>query len=101
MSSYAVSNTPWDFASKVVVVFKDGDRLSGTYNGYGSVLSNASEYDIANVGEDNWRMVIKQYYAGETFDQLPQNKHDQGQGFFYGDADLEIIFRNQNKGECK
>ena len=94
MSSYAVDNTPWDFASKVVVVFKDGDKLSGTYDGYG----NVGECNILDFDEQKWRMVIQRYYAGETFEQLPRNKYDQGQGFFYDDSDLERIFRNQNKG---
>ena len=35
-----------------------------------------------------WRMVIEKYYNNETFDQLSQNKHDRGQGFFYNDEDL-------------
>jgi hypothetical protein len=90
MSSYAVKNTPWEFASDVIVLFKNGDRISGTYDGYG----NVNDYDILNDGEHNWRMVIKSYYSGETFEQLPQNKYDQGQGFFYDDTDLKKLFPN-------
>ena len=88
MSQYAVQDTPWAFASRVVVVFNDGDRITGTYDGYG----NVNGYDILEAGEHNWRMVIERYYAGETFDQLPPNQNDQGQGYFYDDDDLEEIF---------
>jgi hypothetical protein len=37
-------------------------------------------------------MVISKYYNGESFDILPKNKYDRGQGFFYSDEDLEEIF---------
>ena len=37
-------------------------------------------------------MVIEDFYNGESFDQLPKNKYDQGQGFFYDDEDLEQEF---------
>ena len=37
-------------------------------------------------------MVIEKFYNGETFEQLAQNKYDQGQGFFYNDGDLEEEF---------
>ena len=88
MSSYAVQDTPWAFASEVVVLFNDGDRITGTYDGYGRI----NGYDILEVGEHNWRMVIERYYTGETFDQLAPNETDQGQGYFYEDRDLVEIF---------
>lgn len=88
MSSYAVGRGPFDFASKVVVLFKNGDRISGTYDGYGRV----DGYEIVDHPESTWRMIIERYYAGETFDQLDMNKHEPGQGFFWSDEDLEQIF---------
>lgn len=88
MAEVAVRNSPWDFASKVIVIFKNGDRISGTYDGYGRV----DHFEIVDYPESRWRMVIEKYYEGETFDQLSQNKYDQGQGFFYGDEDLEEEF---------
>ena len=91
MSSYAVGQGPFDFASRVVVLFKNGDRLSGTYDGYGRV----DGYEIVDYPESTWRMVIEQYYNGETFDQLECNGHEPGQGFFYSDEDLEVIFKDQ------
>ena len=92
MSEYAVANSPWQFASDVIVLFRNGDRISGTYDGYGRV----NGFEIVDLDEREWRMVIKKYYNNETFDQLKQNKHDPGQGYFYGDEDLEEIFENDH-----
>ena len=91
MAEVAVQGTPWAFASEVIVLFKNGDRISGTYDGYGRV----DGFEIVDLPEDRWRMVIKDFYNGETFDQLPQNKYDQGQGFFYSDKDLEKEFKTK------
>ena len=88
MAQVAVQGTPWAFASEVVVLFRNSDRISGTYDGYGRV----GAFDLTDYPDERWRMVIKDYYNGETFDQLPQNKYDQGQGFFYNDEDLAGIF---------
>jgi hypothetical protein len=70
------------------VLFKNGDRVSGTYDGYGRV----DEFELIDYPEERWRMVIGKFYDGETFEQLAQNKYDQGQGFFYNDEDLEEEF---------
>lgn len=88
MSEYAVGGSPFEFASDVVVLFKNGDRISGTYDGYGRV----NGHEIIDYSESTWRMVIRKYHNGETFDQLPQNKHDPGQGYFYSDEELEELF---------
>jgi hypothetical protein len=96
MADVAVRNTPWDFASHVVVLFKNCDRITGTYDGYGRVngfeLVDLPEDRIFRP-EDRWRMVIEKYYDNETFDKLPRNKYDRGQGFFYNDDELEEIFK--------
>ena len=88
MAEVAVRNSPWDFASDVVVLFSNGDRISGTYDGYGRV----NGLELVDIAEERWRMVISKYYNGESFDILPKNKYDRGQGFFYSDEDLEEIF---------
>ena len=88
MAEVAVRNTPWAFASEVVVLFNNGDLISGTYDGYGRV----DGVELIDYSEERWRMVIDQFYNGETFDQLSQNKYDQGQGFFYNDEDLQEEF---------
>lgn len=88
MAEVAVKGTPFAFASDVIVIFKDGRRAQGTYDGYGRI----GELELLDYREDSWRMVIERYYNNETFDELPKNKFDIGQGFFYDDADLEEIF---------
>jgi hypothetical protein len=88
MAEVAVRNTPWQFASDVVVLFKDGGRLTGTYDGYGRV----DNFELVDYSEERWRMVITRFYQDETFEQLSQNKYDQGQGFFYSDEELEEEF---------
>ena len=88
MAEVAVQGTPWSFASKVIVLFNNGDRISGTYDGYGRV----NGFEIVDRPEESWRMVIEDYYNGESFNDLPKNKYDQAQGFFYDDADLEQEF---------
>ena len=88
MAEVAVRGTPWEFASNVVVLFNNGDRISGTYDGYGRV----DGFELIDYPEERWRMVIDQYYDSETYEQLLQNKYDQGQGFFYNDEDLQEEF---------
>ena len=88
MAGTAVCGSPWEFASDVVVLFENGDRISGTYDGYGRV----NGFEIVDVPEHRWRMVIKKYYNDEPFNQLKQNKNDPGQGFFYDDSDLTKEF---------
>jgi len=92
MAEVAVKGSPWQFASEVVVLFKNGDRITGTYDGYGRV----DGFEMVDYPEDRWRMVIKDFYDGETFDQLSQNKYDRGQGFFYSDEELTEEFGVKN-----
>ena len=88
MAEVAVQGTPWHFASRVIVLFNNGNRISGIYDGYGRV----DGFELVDHHEERWRMVIEDYYNGESFDQLPKNKYDQDQGFFYNDEDLEQEF---------
>ena len=93
MAEVAVQGTPWAFATKVIVLFNNGDHISGTYDGYGRV----NGFEIVDYPEERWRMVIEKYYSDETFEELSKNKYDQGQGFFYSDEDLEEIFGVQHE----
>jgi len=88
MADCGVRNSPWEFASEVVVLFKNGDRISGSYDGYGRV----DGFELVDLDESRWRMVIQQYYDNETFDQLEENGYDLGQGWFYGNNELAQIF---------
>jgi len=88
MAQCGVVNTPWSFASDVIVLFRNGDRISGSYDGYGRV----GGYELTEIPEGRWRMVISRYYEGESFEELAENTWDPGQGYFYDDADLEDKF---------
>lgn len=88
MAEDAVRNTPWAIACRVVVLFRDGGRIIGTYDGYGRVYNESREVDLMDYSESDWRMAILCYYSSQSFDQLKPNKHDRGQGFFYSDQDL-------------
>ena len=88
MAEVAVQGTPWQFASRVIVMFNNGNRISGIYDGYGRV----DGFELVDHPEERWRMVIEDYYNGEQFTDLPKNKHDIGQGFFYNDEDLAQEF---------
>ena len=88
MAEPAVLGSDWQLASDVVVLFSNGDRHTGRYDGYGRV----GDLELVDQDPGHWRMVIQHYYAGETFDQLDRNRTDPGQGYFYSDLDLDRIF---------
>ena len=91
MAHDAVVGSPYEFSSEVVVLFKNGSQVRGRYDGYGRVYGDVL-FELVECPESDWRMIIKDYYDGEEFEQLPQNRPDPGQGFFYGDEDLQQIF---------
>lgn len=91
MADMGVQNSPWEFASDVIVLFKDGSRVVGSYDGYGRVIGD-SYTELVELDENRWRMVIRRYYNNESFDDLPKNEPDPGQGWFYDDSDLEEMF---------
>ena len=93
MAQVAVKNSPWEFASCAVVLYKNGSKIAGPYDGYGRILHQGEEVELTEMAEENWRIVIERYYQDERFEDFPaKNAWDQGQGFFYDDADLEREF---------
>ena len=54
MAEVAVRGSNWEFASDVIVLFNNGDRISGTYDGYGRV----DGLELVDISEERWRMVI-------------------------------------------
>ena len=92
MAEPAVLGSDWQLASDVVVLFSNGDRHTGRYDGYGRVETLKEDLELLEQDSGHWRMVIRRYYAGETFDQLEPNRTDPWQGYFYSDLDLDRIF---------
>ena len=93
MAGPSVIGSPWEFASKAVVLFEDGSCIRGTYDGYGEVIGNGGHHTTELERGGEWRMVIEKYYNGEVFADFPKkNRNDPNQGFFYDDADLEREF---------
>ena len=93
MAEVAVRTGPWEFASRVVVLYRNGSRIKGTYDGYGRVIHQGEEIELMDIPEENWRMVIEKYFNNEKFEDFPtKNKWDMGQGFFYSDQELEKEF---------
>jgi hypothetical protein len=73
--------------SEVVVLYPDGRKVEGKYNGYGQVLSLEGEVDLCPDGytEELWdslKFVLKKYYAGESYQDLGNSFDEMGQGHF-------------------
>jgi hypothetical protein len=94
MAETAVKGTPWEFASRAVVLYRDGSKITGRYDGYGRIIHpTGEEIELTEMAEEKWRIIIEQYYKGERFEDFPtKNAWDRGQGFFYDDAELEQEF---------
>ena len=82
---------PFSFASEVVVLFDNGDKCAGTYNGYG-IVHVGDRVPIDLVETTGWKMVIKRYYKDEAYSELPQNTPEPRQGYFWDEAELFSIF---------
>lgn len=70
--------------TEVVALFKNGDRITGHYDGYGRIegtLTIDNIYDTMDSGE--MKMVLRKFVDGVKFDDLPRNQHDPGQGYFH------------------
>lgn len=93
MAECAVNGSPWQFASRVTLLFEDGTSIKGVYDGYGRVENSREAFELADLHESEWRMIISNYYDSEPFHTFSRNKFDPGQGFFYSDEELEQAFK--------
>ncbi len=69
--------------SEAVALFANGDRIRGSYDGYGRVGSFDNLAD-----HSGFKIVVARHYAGESYDQLPASESDLNQGYFWNDRDL-------------
>lgn len=89
-----VQETPWEFASKVIVLFKNGGRIIGNYDGYGGIdMGSNARLSLNDSDSSDWRMIIETYYEGEAFNFFHRpNPNGEDQGFSDPDT-LEQEFR--------
>ncbi len=76
--------------ASVIVLYPDGRKLEGDYDGYGRIIVDGKEVPIFDIDTegfvgkhwDDVKFVIRKYYEGETYDQLGKSGRELGQGFF-------------------
>jgi len=96
-----VPNKSMEFNS-VVALTPDGRVIRGSYDGYGGI----DEHDLREDENGKWiwdnvKMVLAQYYNGETYDELPRSGDEMAQGYFMADAFLTYCKMNgpfKNRG---
>jgi hypothetical protein len=77
--------------NEIIVLYPDGKRLEGSYDGYGRV----NDIDLLPDGyeEDKWdalKFVLKWRYEGESYKQLGKSKDELAQGYFMSDRFLDL-----------
>ena len=77
--------------NEIVVLFPNGEKLEGSYDGYGRV----GGVDLMPDGyiEKDWddlKFVLKWRYEGETYKQLGKSHDELAQGYFMSDTFLKI-----------
>lgn len=75
---------------EVVVLFSNGDRRTGEYDGYGRVAGIENVYEPMADGKIKW--IIKKFYNDEKFEDLGPSHNDPGQGHFHDQGALEEAF---------
>lgn len=72
--------------SDVVVLLPNGERVKGSYDGYGRVGSR----DLMDEGAfDEAKFVLSKFYQEEKFEDLGPSHFDPGQGWFHDDTALK------------
>jgi hypothetical protein len=74
----------------VVVLFPNGDKVTGEYDGYGRVSGVENIYPDIDEGRLKW--ILKKFYNGEGFNDVGLSHHDPGQGHFHDIPKLKEAF---------
>jgi len=83
--------------SRVVVLDGEGNKFSGSYDGYGNVITrDGSEIELDPYGDSilsgKTKLVLKEFYNGETFEDLGRSNSDPGQGYFHDEDKIELWY---------
>jgi len=75
--------------NEVVALLPDGTKITGSYDGYGRV----NGVDLVEAEDRSWqwpkvKMVLLDYYEGESYSDLPRSGDELGQGHFMADEFL-------------
>ena len=75
--------------NNVVALMPDGRKFEGSYDGYGRVGGqNVMEYDDGKFMWPKVKFVLRNYYDGETYEQLGNSGDEKAQGYFMDKAFL-------------
>jgi hypothetical protein len=79
--------------STVMLLRAEAAALKGVYDGYGRVHTSQGVFDVSTgVNAGSIKLVLSAFYDGETFEQLPINVNDPGQGHFHDEDQLLGFF---------
>lgn len=93
-----LASTSWpEEYSRVVVLDEDGNKFSGSYDGYGNVITrDGSEIELDPYGDSilsgKIKLVLKKFYDGETFQDLGRSNNDPGQGHFHDEGRIQLWY---------
>jgi hypothetical protein len=93
-----LASTSWpEKYSRVVVLDDEGNKFSGSYDGYGNVITrDGSEIELDPYGDailsGKTKLVLRKFYEGETFEDLGRSNNDPGQGHFHNEDKIELWY---------
>jgi hypothetical protein len=91
-----LASTSWpEKYSRVVVLDDEGNKFSGSYDGYGNVITRAGaeiELDDNSILSGQTKLVLKEFYNGETFEDLGRSNSDPGQGHFHDEKAIDLWY---------
>ena len=68
--------------SEIVVLYPDGRKVEGTYDGYGRVNGEQLLEDCSSKEWDDLKFVVASKYDGERYEDLGESRNELGQGYF-------------------
>jgi hypothetical protein len=93
-----LASTSWpEKYSRVVVLDDEGNKFSGSYDGYGNLITrDGAEIELDPYGDSilsgKTKLVLKKFYDGETFEDLGRSNTDPGQGHFHNEDAIELWY---------